>query len=56
MTGDYPRACGETGIEDVDGGELPFSDEHLKAIVTVPYFAAAAVDAYYGRFFLQKNS
>ncbi len=43
-------------IEGADGTALEFSADALAQLANLPYFAAAAVDAYYERFSPAKNS
>ena len=47
---------GWDGIEGPDGEPIPYDADNLETMVNVPYFAASAVDAYFGRFHLAKNS
>ena len=48
--------AGWEGIHDQDGASLDCTDAHREQVVNIPYFAKAAIEAYFRRFDPPKNS
>ena len=48
--------AGWEGIHDQDGAALDCTSEHRELVANIPYFAKAAISAYFERFDAPKNS
>ena len=47
--------AGWEDVSDENGDAIPCDDENIARVAQVPYFAAAAVGAYFNRFHPRKN-